>query len=155
MVTENRKTATIFDNDCFKSSLHLAKYVVRSYSKFISENSRGEHFVFDIKMLPHPKKTIQEAYKLWVLYLANDEDIERCRVQFSLLAQFQEDIGEKPKQLFAESRESPSEPMDDRTSLLDKNSSPILIADMELVKKVFHERVKLEKALQCHIGKRH
>jgi hypothetical protein len=151
-MTIGAKSEFIFDSDSFKASLHLANYIVKSYSKFISENSRGEHIVFDEKVLPHPKKTIQAAYKLWLLYLAkHEESIEKCRVQFPLLAQFQKDIGGKPKQLFVESMKSSNEPENDKTSLFDKNSSPLLIADMALVKKIFEERVNIEKFIQSHL----
>ena len=138
-----------FDNECFKAALNLAHYIVEAYSKFISKNARGEQVVFDVRCLPHPKNKIHSAYKLWILYIANAEGIERCRIQFPLLANFQDDIGE-PKDLFVESM--PIKSVDQKTSRINLRTSRIIATDMKLVRKVFEERVKIEKFIDSNLS---
>lgn len=151
-IRKYRKSTREFDDDCFKASLVVAQYIVVSYSKFIGKNSLGEHFVCDESVLPHPKTVVKSAYKLWMSFIAKDEDIDRCLIQFPLLAQFQTNIGEKPKELFCKPQ-APAKKTEDRTLLLEKKSSSRLISDIGLIKKIFDERAELERFIHYHINK--
>ena len=149
-----RKATRVFDNECLKASLAIAQYVVASYSKFISQNSLGEHFVCDECLLPHPKEVIKSSYKLWMSFIAKDEDMDRCQIQFPILAQFQEDIGAKPIKLFTEpSASSKERETEDKTLLLEKKPSSKLITDIGLIKKIFNERAEIERLIHNHTNK--
>ena len=141
-----------FDTDCFKASLIVARYIVTSYSTFIGKNSLGEHFVCDESVLPHPKKVIKSAYKLWIEFIAQKEDVDRCMIQFPLLAQFQKNIGRKPVKLVDEPP-TPANIKEDKTLLLQKKPSSKLISDMGLIKQIFDERGELERFLHHHLRK--
>lgn len=146
-----RKSPPPFDRECMDGALALATNVVESYSSFISTHSLGEHFVSDVTLLPRPKEIIISAYKLWLSYCATEKNIENCTVQFPLLANYQENIGVRPMDLFKRDIKISNKSLQEITTLLDRNTAPKIRANMDLMKIVFDERIKIDRIIHEYL----
>ena len=148
--SNSKKPVQPFTQDCFSGAVGLARYIVKSYSDFINKNTPGEFGVCDESLLPHPKKMIIAAYKLWLLYSANDDDVERCRVQFPLLSQYQLGVGKKIRDFKEEGKDFP-EGTGFETQSMAGESLPKVSQDIQLVAKIIDERDELKKIIDAHV----